>query len=174
MVSSWRRSALTIVAAATLSGGPVMPAGAAAPPTTTVVSGTFGTAASSITFQDRPRGTCQLTVTGTITFPGSTPDPDPSIVGAAAGITTALVDVPCSVAEATPPGTYPDVFRCTGTFTGTIDDIPTTGTISYQGITQAGGHIEADLIIRAGRVHAVLSADAFVLRGGTYTGTIRT
>ena len=61
-----------------------------------------------------------------------------------------------------------------GDIVGTIDGVPTTGTLTYQGITEAGGHIDADLIIRDGRVHAVLSADAFVLGGGTYTGTIRT
>ncbi len=157
-----------------LSSVVAMPAGAAAPSSTNV-AGTFGTAASSITFQDAPRANCLLTVTGTITFPGPTKsDPDPSIVGTATGVTTALVDAPCSVAQANPPGTYPDVFRFAGTFGGTIDDVPTTGKLTYRGITQAGGHINADLTIRDGRVNAVLSADAFVLQGGKYTGTIRT
>jgi hypothetical protein len=174
MICTRRRTALTIGAAVALSGVLAMPAGAAAPPTTAVVSGTFGTAASSITFPDSLHGKCRLTVTGTITFPGpAESDPNPRIVGTADGVTTALVDAPCPVARANPPGIYADVFHFTGALTGTIDGVPTTGTLIYRGTTEAGGHINADLTIRAGRVHADLSADAFVLRGGQYTGIIR-
>jgi hypothetical protein len=48
-----------------------------------------------------------------------------------------------------------------------------TGPLTYQSVTQAGGHIDADITIHAGRVSADLSADAAVLHGGTYTGTVR-
>lgn len=175
MVSSSRRAVLTVGATVVLFGAVAMPADAAAPPSTVTVSGTFGTAASSITFQDAPRGNCLLTVTGTITFPGPMePDPNPAIVGTAAAVTTALVGASCADTQANPPGTYPDVFRSKGTFAGTLDGVPITGTLTYQGVTQSRGHIDADITIRDGRVSADLSAAARVLQGGSYSGTIRT
>jgi hypothetical protein len=176
MCSSWRGAALfTVGIAVALFGSVAMPADAAAPPSTATALGTFGTAASSITFQDAPRGNCLLTVTGIITFPGPMqPDPNPVIVGTAAGVTTAVVGASCADAQANPPGTFPDVFRSKGTFVGTIGGVSITGTLTYQGVTQAGGHIDADITIRDGRVSADLSADARVLQGGSYTGTIRT
>jgi hypothetical protein len=49
-----------------------------------------------------------------------------------------------------------------------------TGTLVYRGRTAPGGQIDAEISIRDGRVSATLTADAAVLRGGRYAGTIRT
>ncbi|HOZ60282.1 MAG TPA: hypothetical protein PKY70_19035 [Nakamurella multipartita] len=151
------------------------PAQAAEPVLRQTVSGSFGTTASSISFEPAPGRGCLLTVTGTIVFPGPTgTTPDAGIVGTADGVTTALVDASCEQAQAVPPGTYADVFRSTGTFVGTIGGEPVTGTLVYRGTTEPGGQIDAEITIRDGRVKASLSADARVLLGGNYAGSIRT
>lgn len=167
--------ALTVGVVMGLVGVVGMPAQASAPPSTTTVSGTFGTAGTGLTFRDVPGGYCLLTVPGTITFPAPTEaSPNGDIVGAATGVTTALVDASCADAEASPPGTYSDVFRSTGRFVGSIGGVAVSGNLRYQGVTQPGGHIDASITIRDGRVRAVLVATAQVLAGGHYIGTIRT
>jgi hypothetical protein len=174
MVSSRLRAPLSIAAAIALSVV-ATPASATEPVSIQTVSGTFGTAATSITFEPAPGRGCLLTVTGAITFPGPADSgQDAALVGTAVGVTTALVDASCAQAQATAPGTYPDVFRSRGTFVGTIGGVPVTGALVYRGTSDAGGQIEADLTIRDGRVSATLSADARVLLGGSYSGTIRT
>lgn len=140
--------------------------------TVQTATGTFGTAATGISFEPTPTG-CRLTVPGVITFPGpNDPDPDPAIVGSAAAVTTAWVSAPCADARSVPPGTYPDTFTSTGTFTGTIQGVPVTAPISYRGVTARGGDIDAALFISGLRAGASLLADARVLQGGTYSGIV--
>ena len=88
-------------------------------------------------------------------------------------VTTAWVSVPCADAQAAPPGTYSDTFISTGTFTGTIQGVPLTARLSYQGVTAPGGVIEAGLFISGLRAGATLFADGRVLQGGTYSGIVR-
>ena len=136
------------------------------------VTGSFGTAATGITFEPTLTG-CRLTVPGVITFPGpDDPDPDPAIVGSAAAVTTAYVAAPCTDAAGAPPGTYADTFTCAGTFTGSIQGVPVTAPLSYRGTTVAGGEIDATLFIGGLRAGASLLADGRVLQGGTYSGVV--
>ncbi|WP_420123668.1 hypothetical protein [Nakamurella sp.] len=135
-------------------------------------TGTFGTAATGITFEPTLTG-CRLTVPGVITFPGpDDADPDPAIVGSATAVTTASVAAPCADAQRVPPGTYADTFTCTGTFTGTILDVPVTAPLSYRGTTAVGGAINATLTISGFLAGASLVADGRVLQGGSYSGIV--
>jgi hypothetical protein len=149
-----------LVAALLTIGVVSAPAPAAAAPG---ASGSFVAAVDFATLQLVPApGGCELTVSGTIYFSGT-------LEGAAPGTTTALVFAPCSLVAAAPPGAYVDVFRFTGTFTGEVDGVAATGPLTYAGVTQAGGAIDA-VITLTGATSAVLRADAQVAVGGTYTG----
>jgi hypothetical protein len=63
------------------------------------------------------------------------------------------------------------VFKSELKFTGTADGVPVTADITYQGITQVGGDIEAKLILSNG-LTGELDVDAVVAVGGSYTGSI--
>lgn len=105
---------------------------------------------------------CKLTVNGTLHFTGD-------LEGPAVGTTTAVVFATCEEVGAAPPGTYFDVFTFKGDFDGTVFGEDTTGTLTYAGVTQAGGDIKARIKLR-GDAWAVLRAKAQVLVGGDYTG----
>lgn len=140
------------------------------PPTTASAgaSGAFTAGVDFTTVQVRDvRGNkCQLTVRGTLTFTGT-------LTGTAQGTTTAVIFAPCAEATAARPGTFFDVFRFTGAFTGTIAGTPVSGGLTYAGITRPGGTIEARIILRGDRAKAVLRADARVAAGGSYTGVAK-
>ena len=106
---------------------------------------------------------CKLTVTGTLHFTGD-------VAGAAAGTTTAIVFATCEEAMAAPPGTYFDVFRFTGEFAGTVFGEPAEGRLTYAGVTQEGGDIDARIRLRGDAWAQLRTTDAVVLQGGTYRG----
>ena len=110
---------------------------------------------------------CEFTVNGTLEF-------TETLVGTAPGTTTALIFAPCSQATTSPPGTFPDVFRFVGTFTGTVAGRSTSGPLTYAGVTRAGGDIDATVLLDGDRASAVLHADAVVAVGGSYRGVART
>lgn len=120
---------------------------------------------TSIRLSDAPGGKCVLTVNGTLVFSGT-------LQGDAVGTTTAMVSAPCSEVASTPPGTYFDVFRFEGAFTGTVDGANASGDLTYSGVTHEGGAIDALVTLR-GDAEAMLRADAIVAQGGTYTGVAR-
>lgn len=110
---------------------------------------------------------CLLTVSGTLHFTGS-------LEGAATGTTEAVVFAPCEEALAVPPGSYFDVFSFTGDFTGTVAGEPATGTLTYAGVTRAGGDIDASVRLSGGDGWARLrTTDAVVLQGGSYSGKVK-
>ena len=117
---------------------------------------------ASLRLRDVRGGRCELTVNGTLTFTGT-------LDGAATGTTTALLFATCAEVAVTPPGTFFDVFRFEGDFSGTVAGQPATGPLRYAGITRVGGAIDA-LITLGGGSTAVLRADAVVAVGGSYTG----
>ncbi|GAA4740692.1 hypothetical protein GCM10023328_22350 [Modestobacter marinus] len=119
---------------------------------------------SSLETRDVSTSTCLFQVEGTLTFTGT-------LDGVASGTTTALIDAPCLEALSSPPGTFRDVFRFDGDFTGTVDGVPATGDLRYAGITRPGGAIDATIILRAEQARAQLrTVDAQVGVGGTYRG----
>lgn len=150
---------------ATASAGPAgsRPAGAAVQ-----AAGTFDATVdfSTLTTQDVAGGRhCILTLDGALTFRGTAQ-------GVADGTTTAYVLAPCADVLSTPPGTHADVFRFSGTFTGSIAGTATAGPALYTGVTRPGGEIDAAIVLR-GPAGAVLRADATVAVGGSYTGIAR-
>jgi hypothetical protein len=128
------------------------------------ISGTFVAAVdfSTVRLQDKPHNTCLLTISGTLTFSGS-------LVGDAPGTTQALEQAPCSDVATHPPGTYFDLFKFGGQFTGSVNGRSVTGTMTYAGITNVGGHIDAVILLRGGGI-GPLRADAIVAQGGSYSG----
>jgi hypothetical protein len=113
------------------------------------------------------KSSCRFRVEGTLTFTGT-------LTGAADGGTTALVHAPCDQALSSPPGTFADVFRFEGSFTGTAAGVPVVGAdLAYAGVTRAGGGIDASIRVRAEGVQATLrTTDAVVGVGGTYDGVV--
>ncbi|SOC53757.1 hypothetical protein [Ornithinimicrobium cerasi] len=110
---------------------------------------------------------CEFTVEGTLTFSGD-------VVGEAVGTTTAVIFAPCDDALASPPGTSFDVFRFEGVFSGEVLGDPTSGALSYAGVTRVGGAIDATVILDGDDgARAVVRADAQVAVGGTYSGVAR-
>ncbi len=109
---------------------------------------------------------CTFVVNGALTFDGT-------LEGIADGVTTAIIFAPCDDALANPPGTFFDVFRFVGDFDGTVAGEPTTGPLTYGGITRVGGHIDALIRLRGDAATAVLRADATVAVGGDYAGVAR-
>lgn len=109
---------------------------------------------------------CEFTVNGTLTFTGT-------VGGVAVGTTTAVIFAPCDQALATPPGTYFDVFRFEGDFSGEVLGEAADGPLSYAGQTRPGGAIDAVTILHGDGPRAVLKADAQVARGGTYAGIVK-
>ena len=109
---------------------------------------------------------CEFTVNGTLTFTGT-------LEGAATGTTTAVIFAPCSEALAAPPGTYFDVFRFEGDFSGDVLGEPADGPLSYAGQTRVGGAIDATILLGGNDARAALRADAQVAVGGTYSGVAK-
>lgn len=107
---------------------------------------------------------CKLTVNGTLSFTGD-------VAGSATGTTTAIVFATCDDALVAAPGTYFDVFRFEGDFTGTVHGEAAEGTLVYAGVTQEGGDIDARIRLRGEDAWARLrTTDALVLQGGTFKG----
>jgi hypothetical protein len=128
-------------------------------------SGAFAAALDLASLRLQPLGNrCVLTVNGTLTFSGT-------LQGTATGTTTAFEEAPCEQVAANPPGTFADVFRSTGTFSGVVDGQPVSADIVYAGRTAAGGAIHA--IMRfTGDVTGVVQVVATVGVGGTYRGVL--
>lgn len=148
---------LTVVPVGTAFGHPAVRA-----------SGAFLVAADYTTLTAAPAAHgnhCVLTVAATLTFAGT-------LDGTAEGTTGVHVLAPCDEVLAAAPGTFRDVFRFTGTFSGSVAGTPTTGQLGYTGTTRPGGAIGAMIRLR-GSSTAVLRADATVGVGGSYRGVAR-
>ena len=155
----------TISVAAVLAGlsGTVLACPASAGPAQRAAGAfTVGVEFPSATFDEVSTQVCRVSIDGTLTFTGT-------LTGAATGTITALVLAPCSEARATPPGTSRDVFRFEGAFSGTVDGAPTSGALTYAGVTRVGGAIDARVRL-SGPTRAALRADALAGVGGTYAG----
>lgn len=118
---------------------------------------------SSLQARDVRGNKCEFTVNGALTFSGA-------LEGTAVGTTTAVIFASCDEALAAPPGTYFDVFRFDGHFTGAVLGQPDSGALSYAGLTRVGGGIDATVILDGDQTRAVVRADAQVAVGGTYSG----
>lgn len=157
-----RRTAGLLISALALT---TVPTGTAAAEGAVRAGGNFSASVDFSTLTPTPTANgnhCELTVQGALTFAGA-------LNGEAQGTTTATVLAPCEDVLTTPPGTFRDVFRFEGNFSGTVSGIPTTGALTYAGVTRPGGAIDATIRLR-GSASAVLRADATVAVGGTYTG----
>lgn len=152
--------------------GPSMGAAAAAQPATVATVGgaqaAVGDFVASVDFtslqtRDVRGNKCEFTVNGALTFSGA-------LEGTAVGTTTAVIFARCEEALAAPPGTYFDVFRFDGQFTGEVLGQPDGGALSYAGLTRVGGGIDATVILDGDQTRAVVRADAQVAVGGTYSG----
>ena len=158
-----RRTTGLLISALALTMGP---GGTAAAADATVrASGTFEAAVDFTTLQAIPSAHghhCELIVRGTLTFAGT-------VDGEANGTTNATVFAPCDEVLKAPPGTFRDVFRFSGNFTGTVERTSTTGELTYAGVTRPGGAIDANIRLH-GSPRTVLRADATIAVGGTYTG----
>lgn len=152
--------ALAAFSAAPAAGAPAPVARSASP-----VSGAFTLELDPASVQATPvdRGTaCRLTVSAELAFTGT-------VQGPAQGRTVATVRASCAAALASPPGTYADTFRYTGTFRGRVSGVPTSAAVDYAGITRRGGEVSALLFLHgSATVLAVVRAQAGV--GGTYLG----
>ncbi|MGA8047261.1 MAG: hypothetical protein WCA30_13450 [Dermatophilaceae bacterium] len=171
MKAQLRRGLATVAVAAAGLLAPSAGAHAATPTTgqgAQMVEGDFVASVdfSSLQVRDVRGDKCEFTVNGTLSFSGP-------VEGDAVGTTTAVIFAPCESALAAPPGTFFDVFRFEGTFTGEVLGEPTTGTLSYAGVTRVGGAIDATVILEGDDARAVLRADAQVAVGGTYSGVAK-
>jgi hypothetical protein len=132
-------------------------------------SGTFTAMVDFASFTFTPVGVnCLLEVNGQLDFIGT-------LEGTAAGTTRALVLAPCEEVadfENNPPGTFKDVFKSELVFTGTVDGTPATAEMTYQGITEASGNIEAHILLKNG-LKGNLDVEAVVIIGGSYEGFVR-
>ena len=129
-------------------------------------TGDFQASVDFSTLVTRPVGMmkCEFSVQGTLTFTGT-------VVGVASGTTAALIDAPCPEALTNPPGTFRDVFRFEGQFSGTVAEVPVDGRLSYAGVTRPGGSIDATILVRAEGARAALrTIDARLGEGGAYRG----
>jgi hypothetical protein len=132
-------------------------------------SGTFTAMVDFASFTFTPvGGNCRLEVNGQLDFKGT-------LQGTAAGTTRALVLAPCedvaNFAE-NPPGKFKDVFKSELVFTGTMNGEPASAEMTYQGVTEAGGAIDAHLLLKNG-LKGNLDVDAKVIVGGSYEGFVR-
>ncbi|WP_256842173.1 hypothetical protein [Ornithinimicrobium cryptoxanthini] len=168
-----RATVVTAVAATCLLG---LPLGAAAtgPATPTATRGAQhaeGDFLASVDFsslqaRDVRGNKCEFTVNGALTLTGT-------VTGEAVGVTTAVIFAPCADALASPPGTYFDLFRFEGDFTGEVLGESVSGPLSYAGRTLVGGAIDAIIFLDGDDARAVLRADAQVAVGGTYAGVAK-
>jgi hypothetical protein len=149
---------------ATAAGSGASSSGGAGNGAATPAAGSF--TVGSVTFgepEDVQGNKCKLTVHGTLDFTGD-------VAGAAVGTTTAIVFATCEEALAASPGTYFDVFRFEGDFTGTVFGEAAEGTLTYAGVTQEGGEIDARIKLRGDAWAVLRTTDAVVLQGGSYEG----
>ena len=108
---------------------------------------------------------CFLEIKGIATFTGT-------LEGVAPGRTRALASTDCSTVASVPPGAFEDVFRSELEFVGTVKGKPAFFDISYRGVTQIGGAIDAVMLLSNG-LKGVFKVDAIVAQGGSYEGFIR-
>ena len=108
---------------------------------------------------------CLLEVSGELTFTGT-------LDGVATGRTRALVLAPCAEVAVNPPGTFKDRFRSKLEFAGMVDGHAAIADLTYLGITEVGGAIEALIRLSSG-LTGVLKVDAQVAVGGSYRGFVR-
>jgi hypothetical protein len=134
-------------------------------------SGSFTASVDFASLIPTPVGkrSCRFEVEGKLEFSGS-------LVGTADGVTTALIHAPCVEALSKPPGTFADVFRFRGLFTGTVAGVLVVDAdLSYAGVTRAGGSIDANIKLRAVSAQARLRTTNAVLgKGGSYHGVVIT
>jgi hypothetical protein len=176
-MSSHVARTLSVVAAATacllaLPAGATASTGLAAAASPAGAQGAEGDFVAAVDFssvqaRDVRGNKCELTVDGTLSFSGT-------VEGEAVGTTTAVIFAPCADALASPPGTFFDVFRFDGDFTGEVLGEAASGSLRYAGVTRVGGAIDATIILDGDDARAVLRADAGVAVGGTYTGVAKT
>lgn len=108
---------------------------------------------------------CLLVVEGVIDFTGT-------LEGSAPARTRALVLASCEEVAVNPPGAFKDVFTSKLEFAGRVDGRPTVADITYRGVTEVGGGIEA-LFVASNGLKGVLKVDAIVAVGGSYKGFLR-
>ena len=113
-----------------------------------------------------PIGTrkCLLTVKGALDITGA-------LDGVAGGTTRAMVFGPCAKVAAAPPGTFADAFRWKLRFSGTLNGVPAQADMTYQGVTNVGGDIQAYFLLSNG-LDGSLKVNAVVAQGGKYEGSI--
>lgn len=113
-----------------------------------------------------PVGTrkCLLTVKGALDITGA-------LDGVAVGTTRTIVFGHCPEVAATPPGTFADAFRSKLRFSGTLNGVPAKADMTYQGVTNVGGEIQAYFLLSNG-LDGSLNVTAFVAQGGKYEGLI--
>ena len=144
---------------------PTAPVLAASPARQIQTSGHFDAIVDFSTLTLTPRGrNCLLQVKGQLVFTGT-------IEGAATGQTSALVFAPCADVAASPPGTFPDVFKSELAFEGTVDGEPARANVLYMGRVQPGGQIAGRLVLSNG-VQGRLEVEARVAVGGEYSGSV--
>jgi hypothetical protein len=130
-----------------------------------LAQGPFDAIIDPATFNLTPQGNhCILEVDGTLVFSGT-------LVGEARGTTQARIFASCDEVAVNPPGTFRDVFTSELHFTGTVDGVPASADITYQGAVEEGGGIRAQIRLSRG-LQGVLQADAVVAVGGSYTGFV--
>lgn len=108
---------------------------------------------------------CLLEVQGQLKFSGT-------LKGVATGVTQALVLAPCSAVAESPPSAFKDVFKFESQFEGTVNGESVSGELTYQGITEVGGAIKANILLKNG-LKGNLKADSIVAVGGSYEGFVR-
>ena len=103
------------------------------------VSGDFTAMVDLSTLTLSPVGdNCLLEIEGVIEFTG-TP------VGIVPARTAAVVPASCGDVSVNPPCAFEDVFKSRLEFAGTVNGSATVADMSYRGITEVGGDIEAVL-----------------------------
>lgn len=129
-------------------------------------SGNFTVAVDFTTLALTPVGAnCLLEISGVAVFTGT-------LEGVAPGRTRALVLASCEDVSVTPPGTFKDMFKSALEFAGTVNGEPAIADITYRGITEVGGDIEAVMLPSDG-LKGVLEIQAVVAVGGSYTGFLK-
>lgn len=108
---------------------------------------------------------CLLEVEGVIEFTGT-------LDGIAPARTRALVLASCEHVAFNPPGAFKDIFKSRLEFAGTVNGVPTVADMTYQGITEVGGKMEAVFTFSDG-LKGVLRVDAIVAVGGSYRGFLK-
>lgn len=131
-----------------------------------LASGDFTATVDFSTLTLSPVGdNCLLEVEGVIKFTGT-------LDGIAPARTRALVLASCDDVAVNPPGAFKDVFKSRLEFAGTVNGVATVADMTYQGVTEVGGDIEAVFTFSDG-LKGVLWVDAVVAVGGSYRGFLK-